>query len=406
MAMKKRVGMYCWAGPGTIRMIQLKYPNQTINKDSLMASYNLDQLREAQNNLGVTDAWVSFSWGFSEQTEQADYQFIASKLKNFKKLGIKTHAYIQGPNLVYDEHQKTDYWCVDQHNRRIPYHRGRYMTCVNKPETQAYIRHKIEGALEYEFDGIYVDNFYFGLLPLITGNKVSFFGCRCQNCQQKFSQRFEGKQIPDSFELGSQLLQDYTRFRSDSLMSFASELASLVHASGREYGSNSFDLSLDTTFYFGTDIELLSQIQDYILVENHMLPRPNKNNSHLKPWIQKLNKPVFVVSYKKGIGQESTYSQSEFDAIFSESQELGYYPCYKASEFNQGNVAINLDFTQLKPVKQIELKINEWTLKPKQLPWSWLFPVYNWGYPWFLQNYYNNHWWRKAFNWVYYRAIQ
>jgi hypothetical protein len=36
--MLDRIGYYCWAGPGTIRMIKVKYFNPRIDEKSLMTS--------------------------------------------------------------------------------------------------------------------------------------------------------------------------------------------------------------------------------------------------------------------------------------------------------------------------------------------------------------------------------
>jgi hypothetical protein len=45
------------------------------------------------------------------------------------------------------------------------------------------------------------------------------------------------------------------------------------------------------------------------------------------------SKPVFVVSYRHGIGREPAYDQQDIDAIWSEATALGYLPCLKASEY-------------------------------------------------------------------------
>ena len=134
----------------------------------------------ARDKLGTTDAWVSYSWGFSEQTEQDDYQFLRDRLANFQRLGIKTHAYVQGTNLVWAEHQDADYYCRDYRGRLIPYHRGRKLTCPNNPAFRDYIHHKVALALCEDVDGVFVDNMHFGLFPLRIGKgRFTFFGCQC-----------------------------------------------------------------------------------------------------------------------------------------------------------------------------------------------------------------------------------
>ena len=68
-------GLYYWAGSGTVRMIQLKYPQAKIDSESFLISYDLSILKQAKATLGITDAWVSYSWGFARETEGEDYVF-------------------------------------------------------------------------------------------------------------------------------------------------------------------------------------------------------------------------------------------------------------------------------------------------------------------------------------------
>jgi hypothetical protein len=259
-----RAGVYCWAGPGTERMIRLKYPSHQIDRLSVWRSYDQDQLQQAREKLSITDAWVSYSWGFSEQTEQEDYQFLRDRLPNFQRLGIKTHAYVQGTNLVWADHQDTDYYCRDYRGRLIPYHRGRKLTCPNNPAFRAYIQRKVGLALQEKVDGIFVDNMHLGLFPLLLGkSRSTFFGCRCAYCQEQF-QREVGAPIPDLFQLQSEMFEAYIDFRVRALMGLIRELAAQVHASGKEFGTNSFDPRFDTRLFYGTDIQQLAQVQDYL----------------------------------------------------------------------------------------------------------------------------------------------
>lgn len=405
-----RAGVYCWAGPGTERMIRLKYPRQQIDLASIWQSYDLDQLQQAKEKLGTTDAWVSYSWGFSEQTEQEDYQFLRERLDNFHRLDIKTHAYVQGTNLVYDEHQDEDYYCRDYRGRLIPYHRGRKLTCPNNPAFKAYIQRKVALALEEEVDGVFVDNMHFGLFPLMLGKRrTTFFGCHCQHCQQRFK-REVGTSIPDMFHLDSEVFRAYVDFRVRSLTELVRDLAVQVHAAGKLFGSNSFDPRHDPRLLYGIDIAALDQVQDYLLFENHYLPCKKRSNAYLRPLVQPLSKPVFVVSYKRGIGRERHYSQADFDAVYSESQEMGYVPCYKASEYTTKGVWHNLRFEQLQPVQRIEgmrFKAPKANVDVPKLPGGPYFGgVVNRFYVPSLSHYYENRFVRKSFGWLYYKMVR
>lgn len=404
-----RAGMYCWAGPGTERMIQLKYPHHKIDLASVWQSYDLDQLRQAKEKLGVTDAWVSYSWGFSERTEQEDYGFLRQRLGNFHSLGIRTHAYVQGTNLVWAENQDADYYCRDYRGRLVPYHRGRKLTCPNNPAFKAYIHRKVALALQEEVDGVFVDNMHFGLFPLMLGKtRSTFFGCHCPHCQKRFK-RETGASIPDLFHLDTEVFQAYVDFRVRSLMGLVRELANQVHASGKEFGSNSFDPRHNTRLFYGTDIEELAQVQDYLLFENHYLPCKKRSNAYLQPLVKPLSKPVFVVSYKKGIGRERLYSQADFDAVYSESQEVGYVPCYKASEYTTKGVWHNLRYEQLQPVRRIEglrLKAPKDGRLPHLPGGEYVSRVVNRIYVPAMNRYYENKLVRRSMGWLYYRVVR
>jgi hypothetical protein len=391
-------------------MIRLKYPHHKIDLPSVWQSYDQDQLQQAKDKLGVTDAWVSYSWGFSEQTEQEDYQFLRQRLENFQRLGIRTHAYVQGTNLVFDENQDKDYYCRDYRGRLIPYHRGRKLTCPNNPDFKEYIHRKVALALNEEVDGVFVDNMHFGLFPLMLGkSRSTFFGCRCPHCQKRFK-REVGTTIPGLFHLDSEVFTAYVDFRVRSLMELVGELAAQVHAAGKEFGTNSFDPRLDSGLYYGTDIDGLVQVQDYLLFENHYLPCKKRSNAYLQPLVTPSSKPVFVVSYKRGIGRERHYSQADFDAVYSESQEMGYVPCYKASEYTTKGMWHNLRFEQLQPVQRTEGLRLKAPIAVGDLPHlpggPYLSGVLNRIYVPTLNRYYENKFVRRSFGWLYYRLVR
>lgn len=51
----KRIGYYCWAGPTTIDMINVKYFSPKINEHSLLTSYDYDTLALLKEIFGITD---------------------------------------------------------------------------------------------------------------------------------------------------------------------------------------------------------------------------------------------------------------------------------------------------------------------------------------------------------------
>lgn len=408
--MKKRSGIYLWAGPGTIRMINLKYPKARINSHSFLDAYSHASLKQLRSIFHLTDAWVTWSWGFSEQTELSDYAFLRNNLHNFQRLGIRTHAYVQGLNLVYDEHSKADYYARNHRGELIPYHRGRKMTCSRNPYTQEYLINKVSQVAKEDVDGVFIDNVIAGQIPLrLKNNRVTFFGCACSYCKQAFFQR-TGEYIRASWHMHEPLMHEYIQFRSESITELVQVLSNIVRGNKKTFGTNSLDPKFETTFTYGTKIHELQNIQDYLLFENHDAPSQRdqkKNNLHMHQFTAKGNKPVFVVSYRNGIGAERQYSQHDYNAIYSESTRVGYAPCYKGTEFTTNGVWHCTLPANLTPVSLTHLvKKKPLYVKKKWCRIRFLFPLYNRFYTPFLTALYEQKSVRKAFNWLYYSAIR
>lgn len=339
MTPKPRAGIYAWAGPGTVRLLETKYFRPKIDKNSFLGAYDLPYLSKLKELFGVTDAFVSYSWGFSDITEQEDYAFLRSKLKHFKKLEIRTQAYVQGLNLVTREFHSVDPWCKDPWGRCVPYSPGRSFICPNNPIARDLLKGRVARATKEPVDGVYIDNILFGLPPFIlSSNILPFFGCSCSFCQREFQAMF-GYTLPLKEKMGQEI-KDYLQFRAESIRKLIHGLAAIVHHAKKEFGINLYDPTLRSdTLYYGYSLDTIEPYLDYILIENHSLPsQPGVNNQHLKPLLSIATKPVFVVSYKQGIGSEPQYTQSDIDLLFTESKALGYAPCLKVTEFTTNDL--------------------------------------------------------------------
>lgn len=403
-------GLYYWAGPGTIRMSKLKYPNTNIDTQSFMHAYDFEVLKKLKNSFNLSDVWVSYSWGFDENVEKEDYQFIENKLLQFRKLKLRTHAYIQGFNLVYEDYKDKNYFCRDFYGRLIPYQRGRKMSCPNNPFFVDYLLQKIKKVSKKDFDGIFLDNIYFGQFPIFVGkNKTTFFGCYCRFCQEKFQQKYN-KKIPKTFVVGDAVWRDYLQFRVGVMSSFLEKISRVVRTSKKIFGTNSFDPRLESRVMYGTDVEDLKTFQDYVLFENHDLPNQKntqKNNKHLSQIIAGSNIPILVVSYKQGIGRDSEFSQKDFNAIFSESKKIGYVPCYKGTEFITNGTWHSLKPETVQPVERITLASLGHSRPPvKKLPFGLLLPLYNFLYNPLTTWQFESSLGRKLLGPIYYRALQ
>lgn len=346
--MQKRIGMYAWGGPGTIRLLQTKYHQPEIDRESFLRLYDPEYLTRAQELFSVTDAWIAYSWGFSDQTELPDRKFVVKKLPNFQKLNIATHAYIQGFNVVTAEF--SDVFCHDPAGHLLPYSKGRSFTCPNNPKAAKIILQRVEKACQEDFTGIFIDNIIFGLPPIfVSQNFVPFFGCACSHCKIRFQEEF-GYDLPVA-GLSAETLQDFLKFRvrsTERLIKAAHKITQQYH---KQFGVNLYDPFLHSpALYFGYTLESLNKYLSYLLIENHAHPsRLENGNSHLDELLKKTEKTVFIVSYNNGIGFEKQFTQADIDAIWSDSETWGYSQCLKITEYTTQGLWHALRLEKLKP---------------------------------------------------------
>lgn len=327
----KKIGWYAWAGPGTERMIKLKYFDAPVDHNSLQHSYDYDYLARVVELFGVTDAWATYSWGFADDTEEEDRRFLLDRLENFHRLGIRVHAYVQGPNLVTRDFSQYDWWARDLRGRTIPYHRGRSVTCLRNPGFRAYQIEKIKKLCASEVDGIFIDNIQMGHLglPDRKGHTLNFTGCACKWCRDAFRD-YADAAIPPRID-GSPQAQAWRKFRIDTTTHWMRELADLAHAHGKIFGSNSYDPKYPLDLTCGTDLTALSNLQDYLLFETHALRTGHTYLEHVLP---KTHKDIFVVSYRHGIGYEEQFTQQQLDILWAEhAASREWHICLKGSEF-------------------------------------------------------------------------
>jgi hypothetical protein len=327
-------------------MTKLKFFDPKIDRKSLMESYDFGYLSRMKEIFGITDVWATYSWGFSEEREKEDYEFLLSKVENFKKLGLKLHAYIQGPTVVYKDFPNVDWYCKDHKGRDIWYHRGRKMVCMNNPHFVEFVVKKIQKTKGLGFDAIFIDNIVMGQLPLpvfIDKFPFIFAGCYCKYCQEKYLHDTEYS-IPLDFEQDKVSTKRYLRWRARCVTEFLRSLAVVTHAQGMLFGSNSYDPHFLPQYTYGVVSKELDTFQDYHLFESLSFPNKtgSKNNQYIEKISKRLKKPVFVVSYKYGIGIDGQYSQDDWDVLYSEGSREKLHLAIKGSEYVTHNTWHNL----------------------------------------------------------------
>lgn len=350
-----RVGLYHWGGPGTLRMNEVKYYGVKHDEASVLGCYDRDYLSRAVDLFSLTDIWVSYSWGFSDKTEQEDYDFVLSRLDDMKTLGLTVHAYIQGPNLVYDEFPNADWWARDERGRSITYYKGRWMCSIHHPDYLEFVTRRIERMAGLGFDGVFMDNIQHGQLgvPMPEGVLPFVFCGDASPAAQADFRAQTGCDIPFDFEQDIDLTRTYLDFRVQANTRFISHVADVVHQGGMVFGTNHYDPKFDPYYTYGIDIKAMAEVQDYVLFENHSLPTDDgaRHNGYVEDLIRRLpiTKPVFVVTYAEGVGLEPQFTQNQLDNVFSEGANANFHICVKGGEFTTRGRWHSLYLDGLKP---------------------------------------------------------
>lgn len=342
--------MYALGGPATIDLLKEKYPHPKINENSFHEVYSKGYLKRAQKTLGLTDLWVSYCWGFSSQREKAHKEYIRKKLPLLKGLGLKTYGYVQGLNAVTEDFKSQDIFCVSSSGVLLPYSKNRHLICSNKDQARDLLLARIEDATKEDFDNIYVDNIMFGISPLnVSVQGITSFGCHCKDCKKEFKRTYT-YDLPKGNLIDKKVIRDFLNFREKTTTKIVSEMSMIAHGAGKGFGVNLYDPFFhDPLIFFGYSFDSIRKYLDYYLFENHGIQKDGSvDNTHLVPLIQKTAKPVFVISYKDGIGIDGQYPQETVDAIFSEGTSLGYSPCLKTSEYKTNGVWHTLDINSVK----------------------------------------------------------
>lgn len=335
----KRRGGYAWGGPATIELLKTKYFSPHIDEKSFLQLYEKKTLSKIQKTFGITDMWVTYSWGFSHQKEQEQYAFIRQKLPHFAQLGIKTHLYVQGLNLVTADFPKFSGWCRDASGRKLLYSKGRAFICPNHPDTINLLEERVQQAAREKADGVFVDNILFGYPPpFLKKNFLPFFGCNCDACQKLFKKTY-GKELLFNTKCSAETIKQYKDFRVKSIESLIKKLSQIVKQEKKEFGINLYDPLLHTPEWnYGYKLTTLLPNLDYLLIENHGLNADIGGNGYLQPLRQQTDKRIFVVSYKDGIGFDHDFSLDEYQKLAEELENQEMHPCYKLTEFVTENV--------------------------------------------------------------------
>lgn len=335
----KRRGGYAWGGPGTVELLHTKYFSPHIDEQSFLQLYESDTLSRIKADFDITDMWVTYSWGFSDAREEKHSEFLQKKLQNFQKLGIKTHLYVQGFNLVTEDFPEFQGWCKDINNKPLLYSKGRTFICPNHPDTQKILQKRVEQAAREDGNGVFVDNILFGYPPpFVRKDYLPFFGCNCLHCQKLYFKKY-GEPLRFNRKCSPKSLQNYLDFRAESVTKMIASLSAITRKNKKEFGINLYDPLLhDSEWMYGYKLTDLLPHLDYLLIENHALNPEIGGNEYLKPLRKLTEKPIFVVSYNQGIGFDEAFTREQYTSLAQELESQNMSPCFKLTEFRTKNI--------------------------------------------------------------------
>jgi hypothetical protein len=180
-----------WAAPGSIRFARWDggpietakgflsgWPNMNPpTPDFMFTTTNwydpstVKLLRDAHINL----IWVTFSAGFSIPTEKSQRDLLRVYMEECHKYGIRVMAYESVANIFWEEMfqnvPESKDWLLLSGGKPVPYGAGdytkigrvtRYMADLSKPGWRAYMKKRIDLAVQYGADGVIYDNLLAG----------------------------------------------------------------------------------------------------------------------------------------------------------------------------------------------------------------------------------------------------
>lgn len=120
---------------------------------------------------GLNWVWVTWSVGFSHETERAQWDMLRPYIAECHKQGLHVTAYISGANMFHADMAKhvpesTNWWELGKDGKPVAYSAAsynkygvtRYMANIHHPQWLPYQRVRVREALQAGADGFWVDN--------------------------------------------------------------------------------------------------------------------------------------------------------------------------------------------------------------------------------------------------------
>ncbi len=342
--------IYLWAGPGTIRMNQVKFMNYPVDEASHRAAHTLPVARQVVDELYANWVHLTYDWGFPPEVDAEDWEDFRSAAEAYHAAGTPVFAYIQVSNCVFSgSFAEKDWYARDPQGRKIYYYSGRYMTDWTHPEWIQHLKDMMSGALARGADGIFFDNMWYGDRPNnLMGAWLGGAGCYCDRCQALYRAE-TGIAIPKKILPEQDDVAAYLRWRAGQVTETMRTLADWARSlkPGTPISANDYVVSMHNSYLvYGIDVAALAEVQDVIMVENFALPRWDPaprpclaNNTLTIRNTRALIRDqahLSVLSYDEGIGFDPVYPPRRHQLAIAEAAALGASMTIKGTEYNDG----------------------------------------------------------------------
>lgn len=340
--------VYLWAGPGTVRMNQLKFMGAPVNADGHREAHTPVGAQRMAQEAQFSWAYLMYDWGFPPEVAQQDWQDFAKAVDVYHKAGIKVFGYVQTSNCVQDgSYKDKDWYALDPKGRPFYYYTGRYMVCWRNAQWQAHLRDVVRGIVEAKADGVFFDNPWYGAQPIHAGRSwLGPVGCYCDRCQTAFWEAAH-HQIPTTVTpADDEESQHYIHWRAKQVTRILQQLADHARELRPDIviSANNFDAVMRPSYFtYGIDLQALSKVQDVMMIENFALPRLEEhrlntllvNNALTIRSAQALvgETPLSVDPYDKGIGFDDVYPAQRLKLAIAEAAACGVPMVVKGSEY-------------------------------------------------------------------------
>lgn len=212
------------------------YMEFPINSYACNIAYDGDRLIDIIKDAYVNWIWITWSVGFSWETEEIQREIAKKFIAKCHKNNIKVTSYHSLANVFIKDYEKFNpkirSWIQKKKNGKL-YTYGavrsdkegqRYLVCINNPNWKKHIKKTVKSAVEAGVDAIYFDNCY--------------ISCYCNICNKKFklhTKKLLGKEYNLSKQInandrlkGSQAQQINDDFFSMQIADFLREIKNHV----------------------------------------------------------------------------------------------------------------------------------------------------------------------------------